>query len=168
MLSIACANSNADFDAAATFCSQFADWDAAMSPSHGVPADIVLSLFHSDTSDSLRAKFSAPPEALMLIARWEAAPAGCVAINAFDEATAEIHKFYVDPKFRGKGIGSALIGAALAEVSTTHRRRVVLHTAYYMENAIAVYEAFDFVRCDRFRPSPDIVSHTDVFMSRVI
>lgn len=168
MLSLAPANSAEDFDVAAGFCRQLGVWDASLSPSHGVPADIVLSLFNSDTSDSLAAKFNAPPDAVMLIARWEEVPAGCIAFNAFDETSAEIHKFYVDPQFRGKGIGSAMMRAALAEIGTTQRRRVMLHTAFYMESAIALYEAFDFVRCERFRPSPDIVSHTDVFMSRAL
>jgi len=168
MLSISRANSADDFDVAAFYCRQFGDWDASVSPSHGVPSDVVLSLFYTDTSSTLKEKYHAPPDSLMLIARWDGAPAGCIAFNGFDETTAEIHKFYVDPQFRGKGIGRTLIEAVLAEIGRTHRRRVVLHTAHYMESAITLYESFDFVRCDRFRASPDIVAHTDVFMSRPI
>jgi ribosomal protein S18 acetylase RimI-like enzyme len=167
MLSVSRANCAEDFEIAAEFCRAIAEWDAVEAPAYGISPEMVVALFHGDTSSSLAAKYNSA-DATMLIARWEGSPAGCLAIDPFDEAAIELHRFYVDPRFRGRGIGGALIRAALAEVEKGSRRTIVIHTAVHMKNAISVYESFQFTRCPRFRPTPDSVSHTDVFMSRAI
>jgi ribosomal protein S18 acetylase RimI-like enzyme len=80
----------------------------------------------------------------------------------------ELHKFYVAPGLRGRGIGAELMRTAPAAAAQGPRRKAVLHTTSYMKDAIAVYESFGFTHCARFRPTPDRVSHTDVFMCRSI
>ncbi|MGN6534595.1 MAG: GNAT family N-acetyltransferase, partial [Mesorhizobium sp.] len=76
--------------------------------------------------------------------------------------------FFVDTQFRGKGIGRSLMAAAMAELDKGRRRTVLLHTTFYMTNAIAVYEAFGFTPCPRFRQTPEFIRHTDVFMARTL
>ncbi|MER8510386.1 MULTISPECIES: GNAT family N-acetyltransferase [unclassified Mesorhizobium] len=90
---------------------------------------------------------------------------GLPRLDQFDDHTAEIHKFFVDASFRGKGIGRALMGAALAEIRKGRIRTVLIHTTFYMKNAIAVYESFGFRPCPPFRETPEPVRHTDIFMS---
>ncbi|MGO7670854.1 GNAT family N-acetyltransferase [Rhizobium ruizarguesonis] len=167
MISVSRANCAEDFEIAADFCRAFGAWDAAEAQAYGVSPETVLALFHSDTSDSLVEKYSSA-DATMVLARWQSAPAGCIAFGPFDATTAEIQKFYVDPTFRGKGIGDALMRTILSEVAKGRWNRLVLRTTVYMKNAIAVYESFGFTRCPPFRPIPQSIRHTEVFMSRPI
>jgi GNAT superfamily N-acetyltransferase len=167
MISVSRANCAEDFEIAAGLCRALGEWDAVEVQAYGIPPEVVLGLFHGETSDKLAARYGSA-DAMMFVARWEGAPAGCIAFDPFDDMAVEIHKFYVDLKFRGKGIGSTLMRAALAEIDKGHRSTIVLHTTVYMKNAISVYESFDFTRCPPFRPIPDSIRHTEVFMSRAI
>jgi GNAT superfamily N-acetyltransferase len=165
MLSVSIARSPEDFEAAAVLCRALGDWDAVTHEANGIAADIVVGLFHSQTAESLCDRFSGP-DAAMLVARWDEAPAGCIAFAPFDETADEIHKFYVDPAFRRKGIGGALMRDALTRIGARGKPRIVLHTSLYMSDAMAVYRAFGFEPCDAFRPVPDILRRSEIFMSR--
>jgi len=166
MISVSPARSAEDFEIAARLARGLADWDTLAVQPYGISAEDVVAIFHPETgADILATKFGAAGAAF-LIARWESAPAGCVAFGPFDDDTAEIHKFFVDAQFRGKGIGRALMDMALAEIGKGDRRKVVLHTTPYMVNAVAIYQYFGFRPCPRFRETPEHVRHTDLFMSR--
>jgi ribosomal protein S18 acetylase RimI-like enzyme len=167
MLTLSNANSASDFAIVAEFARAFGEWDAAQVQPYGISREEVLRAFHSDTAGSLAEKFGSE-DAKLLVARWEGTPAGCLAFNPFDHDAIEIHKFYVDPNYRGKGIGGALMRAALADMEKGRRRKVILHTAVYMKDAISVYESFGFAICPRFRETPEIIKQTDCFMSRAI
>ncbi|MBB3320502.1 MULTISPECIES: GNAT family N-acetyltransferase [unclassified Rhizobium] len=58
----------------------------------------------------------------MLVANWSGVPAGCIGFNAFDAQAGEVHKFYVDPAFRGRRIGHALMAAALDAIRQAAHR----------------------------------------------
>ncbi|QDC03392.1 GNAT family N-acetyltransferase [Mesorhizobium sp. 8] len=168
MISVMPARSARDFDAAADLCRRLGQWDAEAVAPHGVSAAAVTAIFHPDRSGSdLAAKYD-HPDAMMFLARVEGVPAGCVAFEAFNEQASEIEKFFVDTQFRGKGIGRSLMAAAMAELDKGRRRTVLLHTTFYMTNAIAMYEAFGFTPCPRFRQTPEFIRHTDVFMARTL
>ena len=167
MISVASASSGGDFEIAAERVAKLGEWDVIAAQPFSISREEILALFHHETSGSLATRFSAA-DAKILIARWETAPAGCLAFNPFDDEAMELHKFFVDPRFRGKGVGRELMRSALAEVAGGHRRKVLLHTTPYMKAAVSIYESFGFTPCPRFRPTPDSVSHTDLFMSRTI
>jgi GNAT superfamily N-acetyltransferase len=164
-IAVRIARSAEDFEIVAGFCRKLGEWDAVAAPSHGVSAKDVKAIFHPDRSGSeLAAKFC-PPDAMILLARVDEVPAGCLAFEPFKDAASELGKFFVDAPFRGKGIGRALMEAMMAEISKGRRRIVLIHTTFYMESAIALYTAFGFKPCSRFRDTPEQVRHTDVFMS---
>lgn len=166
MISVLPARSAEDFETLAGLCRTLAQWDVDASAPHGVSAADVRALFHPETSGPrLAAQFGAP-DAMAMIARSESLPAGCLAFDPFGEDAVELHRFFVDASFRGQGIGRALMGAVLAEIEKGPARTVLIHTTFYMENAIAVYEAFGFSPCAPFRDAPAHVRHTDVFLSR--
>jgi GNAT superfamily N-acetyltransferase len=166
MISIASANSAEDFDVAAGFCRALGELDALEAPAYGMTLEEVA-VFHTDTSSSLATKYNSA-DARIMIARWESAPAGCLAFDPFDEEAIELHRFWVDPRFRGKGIGRELVRTVIEEAAKGRRRRLVLHTASYLKTAIALYASFGFTPCARFRPTPDSFGPTDVFLSRTI
>ncbi|WP_217578352.1 GNAT family N-acetyltransferase [Mesorhizobium sp. GbtcB19] len=166
MISVLPALSAEDFETLAGLCRKLAQWDVDASAPHGVSAADVRALFHPETSGpQLAAQFGAP-DAMAFIARSGGLPAGCLAFDPFGEGTVELHRFFVDTAFRGQGIGRALMGAVLAEIAKGPDCTVLIHTTYYMEHAIAVYEAFGFRPCAPFRETPAHVRHTDVFLSR--
>lgn len=167
MISISNAKHRRDFEIAGAFCRTFAEWDAVQSEAHGLSPDLVLGMYHTDTSETLAAKFMAA-DAALFIATWNGMPAGCLAFSPFDDHATELHKFYVDPAYRGKGIGRALMRTVLGEIEKGQRRTVLLATTVYMKEAVALYESFAFARCQPFYPIPDSMKHTEVFMMRTI
>lgn len=167
MLSISVASNAEDYAIAAALAHALGEWDAGEAPAHGISPEMVLELFHSDDEDDVASKYSEPDQKIF-IARWEGEPAGCVAFERHGDDALELHKFFVDARFRGKGVGRALIGAALAEASKSDRKTIMLHTTRYMKNAVAIYESFGFQRCPPFRQVPAAIEHTEVFMTRAL
>ncbi|CDX35803.1 conserved hypothetical protein [Mesorhizobium sp. SOD10] len=168
MISVSPARGAEDFNVLAGLYRKLAEWDAEAALPHGVSAEDVKTIFHPETSgEELAAKFNTP-EAVAFVARLGSLPAGCLAFDPFDDNATELHKFFVDASFRGRGIGRALMGTALAEIAKGRSRTALIHTTFYMKSAIAVYEAFGFRPCPPFRETPEQVRHTDVFMSRAV
>jgi GNAT superfamily N-acetyltransferase len=64
----------------------------------------------------------------------------------FAPLTAGIRATAVDPDDRGQGIGRALVEACIARATAEGARAIALHTASFMEAAVAVYERTGFRR----------------------
>jgi GNAT superfamily N-acetyltransferase len=168
MISISRARSAKDFDDFADLRRKLGQWDAGISPDHGVSAVDTRTLFHPDKSGSELATRFGKQDAAVLLARVDRIPAGCFAFEPFGDDASELVKLFVDAPFRGQGIGRALMEAVMVDVNTLRRRTVLIHTTIYMKSAIALYTAFGFETCPRFRDTPERVMHTDVFMSRAL
>lgn len=165
MLSVSIAKSPEDFEAASVLCRQLAEWDMAMAQAYGVDPDIVMGLYHGETAASLAGRYLQDGAGLFL-ATWAGTPAGCLAFSPFDETSDELHKFFVGPAFRRKGIGRALMQAVVADVERRRRRGLLAHTTIYMSDAVALYRAFGLDLCTPFRDVPESVRHTELFLSR--
>ncbi|QKC93961.1 GNAT family N-acetyltransferase [Mesorhizobium sp. NZP2298] len=87
----------------AGLCRKLARWDAEAVRPYGVSTEDVMAIFHPETSGGGLARSSAP-DAMAFIARSENQPAGCLAFDRFDDERAEVHKFFVDESFRGRGL----------------------------------------------------------------
>jgi GNAT superfamily N-acetyltransferase len=168
MISVSPARSAEDFEAMAGLCHKLAQWDVEASAPHGVSEEDIRTLFQPETSGPRLAKQFGTPDAMAFVARSAGLPAGCLAFDPFGDGVAELHKFFVDPAFRGQGVGRALMSAVLAEIGKSPTRTVLIHTTFYMESAVTVYESFGFRPCPPFRETPEHVRHTDVFQSRAI
>jgi ribosomal-protein-alanine N-acetyltransferase len=86
---------------------------------------------------------------------------------AADEA--ELVTIAVDPKWRGKGIGTALLRAMLDDLSRTAARRIFLEVAADNPAAIALYRSFGFQqvgRRDAYYARPDGRPATALVMKR--
>ncbi|TCL63261.1 GNAT family N-acetyltransferase [Rhizobium sp. BK251] len=167
MLTISRACTAEDFTISGELCRMFGAWDAEACRDYDIPSEVVAAFFHSEDNEALAAKYS-QADASLLLARWHGEPAGCIALAPFDDGAAEIHKFYVDSAFRGRGIGKALLQAILAEADKGPRSTVLLHTTVYMKSAVSLYKAFGFTPCPPFRNIPDAIKHTEVFMKRPV
>ena len=102
---------------------------------------------------SLPGAYAPPGGALLLLVEGERA-LGCVALRRLDAETAEMKRLYLRPEGRGRGLGSALAQAALAEARRLGYRRVRLDTVPGMEAAQAIYRTLGFHPIAPYRENP--------------
>jgi putative acetyltransferase len=100
---------------------------------------------------SLPGRFSAPRGGLWL-ARVAGMAAGCVALRPLDDSAAEVKRMYVDPAWRGQGVGRALLVAVIAGARARGYRVLRLGTLHDMTPAQALYRSLGFVPIERYRP----------------
>jgi ribosomal protein S18 acetylase RimI-like enzyme len=82
------------------------------------------------------------------LARFEGAPAGCVAVAKIAEGTAVMIRLYVKPLHRGRGAARALVSAALDFLKQEGYARVVLDTEKdVLAAAYRLYQSFGFEEC---------------------
>ncbi|MFI1921535.1 MULTISPECIES: GNAT family N-acetyltransferase [unclassified Streptomyces] len=80
----------------------------------------------------------------VLIALSADTAVGCVVLTAPAGGRSEIKRLWSDPAFRGRGIASALIGAALACAAENGVATVRLSVWEWRTGAIALYERLGF------------------------
>jgi len=86
----------------------------------------------------------APPTGCLLLASVDEQDVGCVALRPLDSGIAELKRLFVQPAFRGRGIGKLLIEQALTFARRIGYRAVRLDTLREMSSAIALYTALGF------------------------
>ena len=96
-----------------------------------------------------RAEISDPGAAfvgdVVLVALSGGAAVGCVVVTASVGGRSEIKRLWTDPEFRGRGIASGLLRAALARAAEGGVSSVRLSVWEWRVGAIALYERFGFV-----------------------
>ncbi|MFJ6939605.1 GNAT family N-acetyltransferase [Streptomyces sp. NPDC101132] len=138
--------------------------DEGLSGRHG-PAEL-LAAYHVQTQaekgeavagvdglpDRYRAEITDPRAAfaadVVLLALAGDATVGCVVVTAFAEGRAEVKRLWTDPAFRGRGVASALVGAALGHAAESGVRTVRLSVWQWRTAAITLYERLGFTVTD--------------------
>ncbi|MCW3464727.1 GNAT family N-acetyltransferase [Chitinophaga nivalis] len=87
--------------------------------------------------------YAAPTGALFL-AKADGQLAGCVAVRAFDNSTAELKRLFVKDAFKGHGVGKALAARAIEESKKLGYKRIILDTLAHMKPAIELYTSLGF------------------------
>lgn len=81
------------------------------------------------------------PNGLLLIARVDGAPAGLGGLRHLDTDLAEVKTMYVDPSFRGLGLGRRILTELERIASERGCRATRLDTSDYLTAAISLYRS---------------------------
>lgn len=103
-------------------------------------ADALPERYRAEIRDP-RAAFA---DDVVLVALSADTAAGCLVATAPVDGRSEIKRLWTDPAFRGRGIASALIGAALAHAAEGGVSTVRLSVWKWRTGAIALYERLGF------------------------
>jgi len=105
----------------------------------------------------------AEPRGTLLAARSGANWVGCCALRPLDMVdypnASEMKRLYVQPQFRGAGLGRALAEAILDAARNADYSYVLLDTLSDMESARAVYEELGFVEIAPYYHNPLAGAH---------
>jgi len=96
----------------------------------------------------------ASPHGQLLLAKCDAAVAGCVALRRIDRTMCEMKRLYVRPAFRRWKIGRRLTEAIIAEAAIIGYRRMRLDTVPSMTEARRLYESLGFRDISPYRHNP--------------
>ncbi|MEU9090749.1 GNAT family N-acetyltransferase [Streptomyces sp. NPDC048428] len=83
-------------------------------------------------------------DAVVLVALDGGTAAGCVVVTAPVDGRVEIKRLWTDPGFRGRGVASALLDAALAHAARSGVHTVRLSVWRWRTGAVSLYERFGF------------------------
>ena len=167
MVEIRRAGAREDFEALHGLVALLAAWDMEQMDAMGLPTADLVRIYYSDSVDDLATKFS-QPRALALVARVDAKPVACAALFDAGDGIAEVHKMFVHPDSRGKGVARALM-ASLSDAARENGYTLLrLETVTFMVDAIRLYRAAGFPHCAPFHPVPDSLRAITLFMERKV
>jgi len=95
-------------------------------------------------SDLAHLEVFEPPEGRLLLAFEDGGGAGVACVRTIGPRLAEIKRMFVRPAFRRRGIGRALVDAAVGEMRAVGYTALRLDSARFMTAAHAVYLAAGF------------------------
>jgi GNAT superfamily N-acetyltransferase len=98
--------------------------------------------------------FAAPGGAFLLM-RSEAAVIGCGAVRTLAPGLGEIKRMWIEPRQRGRGLGSQLLGAMEAASLELGHERLRLDTNRALREAIGLYAARGYRPIGRYNDNPD-------------
>lgn len=85
-----------------------------------------------------------PPSGRLLMAKYQDKIVGCVCLKKISEDIGEIKRMYVQPNYRRKGIGSALLAAIIEEARFIGYSKIRLDSACFAKKAQTLYRSFGF------------------------
>ncbi|MFJ3669715.1 GNAT family N-acetyltransferase [Streptomyces sp. NPDC090106] len=98
--------------------------------------------------DRYRAEIADPATAfaddMVLLALSGSAAVGCVVVTAPDAGRSEIKRLWTDPVFRGRGVATTLLDAALEQAAESGAHTVRLSVWRWRTGAIALYGRLGF------------------------
>lgn len=163
------AETAADFAALYAMRELMAVWDMAMTKEAGLDPMDTFNAFYTAGAESLRETYERQGTCILL-ARSDDQVIGSAGYSPLEQdrngTTAEVEKFYVAEKARGKGVGRVLLLDVLARMPADGYRHACLETVTFMTAAIALYRAHGFATCAPFRPAPPRLESVTVFMHR--
>ena len=107
-----------------------------------------------------------PPYGRLLLGEYEGQVVGLACMRRIREDIGEIKRMYVQPAFRGKGIGRALIEDLIAEAREIGYPRIRLDSTRFMKEAHSLYRSVGFQEIEPYPESeiPEEFQQHWVFM----
>jgi len=96
----------------------------------------------------------APPEGVILLAREDGRPTGCVALKCLEPGICEMKRLYVRPGDRGRGIGRRLVVSLIDAARSRGYARMRLDTLVQLKEAIELYRSVGFRPTEPYYHNP--------------
>jgi GNAT superfamily N-acetyltransferase len=113
---------------------------------YGIEFD-VEAMVASDLSDD--GKFH-PPNGRFYLVRYRDAAAGVGCLKKLEEGVGEIQRMYVPPRFRGKGIGRAIVKRLIEDARSIGYYRLKLESLEFLDLAHSLYRSAGFHEIDPY------------------
>jgi len=92
-----------------------------------------------------------PPQGGLWLAVADDHGIGCVGLRPLGAGRAEVKRMYVEPAWRGHGVGRALMERVIAGARDCGYHTLRLGTLHDMHAAQALYRSLGFVAIERYR-----------------
>lgn len=112
--------------------------------------DYLNRLYAAERNYLLDVEALCAPEVAFFVVRCDSEIAACGALRRLDDSSAEIKRMYVRPRFRGQGLGRALLLALESHARAQGVALLVLETGIDQPEALALYASHQFVRRERY------------------
>jgi GNAT superfamily N-acetyltransferase len=132
----------------------------------GIKLDISAML--EDDMDKL--EIFSPPNGCLLLAFDDSAVAGLACMSKMKGEIGGIKRMYVQPSFRGRGIGRELLEGLIEEARSIGYSLIRLDSARYMKEAHSLYRSAGFEEIDEYPESeiPEEFREHWVFMEKYL
>jgi putative acetyltransferase len=106
-----------------------------------------------------------PPGGRLFLAMIEGEPAGTAALRPLDARRCEAKRLYVRPRYRGQGVGRALLDRLVAEARMEKYRAIYCDTLKSMTAALQMYKENGF---SEVAPYSDTPTPDAIYLGRVL
>ncbi len=94
------------------------------------------------------------PDGAFVLVRSDDVTLGCGGLHSVDPRTDEIKRMWIDPDWRGLGLGRRLLAHLEVVARRLGRRRVILDTNEALTEAITMYERAGYHAIERYNDNP--------------
>ena len=110
--------------------------------------------FDPDAGDAADLAALRAPDGAFLLMRSDHVTVGCGGVQRIDNATGEIKRMWIDPHWRGLGLGGRLLARLEVAARALGREKVVLDTNESLVEAVAMYQRAGYHAIQRYNDNP--------------